>query len=141
MNWRKLFKGTTPPPTIQTVELGQVVSDGARCIQCGVCSYNCPVGISVRDYARQGAAVTDSACITCGQCIQVCPRGTLRWDQEVKDEAMVATRQQEELASSTMPAFLLTTSNASSSYRISRGMFSGTRSISPNSGSATTPTL
>jgi len=61
-------------------ELGRVVPDATRCVQCGVCGYNCPVGIPVRDYARQGLPVSDPACITCGNCIQVCPRGTLRWE-------------------------------------------------------------
>jgi ferredoxin len=56
-----------------------VTPDPARCVQCGVCGYNCPVGIPVRDYARQGKVVEDPRCVQCGQCIEVCPRGTLRW--------------------------------------------------------------
>lgn len=59
---------------------GRVAADKSRCIQCGVCGYNCPMGIPVRDYARQGLTVTDNRCISCGQCINVCPRGTLRWE-------------------------------------------------------------
>lgn len=64
----------------ETIHLGRVTADASRCVQCGVCGYNCPVGIPVRDYARQGLPVDDAACITCGNCIQVCPRGTLRWE-------------------------------------------------------------
>jgi NADPH-dependent 2,4-dienoyl-CoA reductase/sulfur reductase-like enzyme/ferredoxin len=64
-----------PPPFAEA----RVHSDAARCVQCGVCGYNCPVGILVRDYARHGQVVTDPSCIQCGQCINVCPRGTLRW--------------------------------------------------------------
>jgi ferredoxin len=56
-----------------------VTPDPTRCVQCGVCGYNCPVGIPVRDYARQGKVVEDPRCVQCGQCIEVCPRGTLRW--------------------------------------------------------------
>jgi heterodisulfide reductase subunit A-like polyferredoxin len=56
-----------------------VVPDAARCVQCGVCGYNCPVGIPVRDYAHRGRIVDDPACVQCGQCIEACPRGTLRW--------------------------------------------------------------
>ncbi len=78
--WRRL-RGE-PQPVDQPVNLGLVASDPRRCIQCGVCGYNCPVGIPVRDYARQGLVVDDPACIACGQCIQVCPRGTLRWQLE-----------------------------------------------------------
>jgi len=57
----------------------QVAADASRCVQCGICSYNCPVGIEVRDYARQGQNVTDNRCIACNACIEKCPRGTLRW--------------------------------------------------------------
>lgn len=59
---------------------GRVAADSARCVQCGICGYNCPVGIQVRDYARQGKVVDDPRCVQCGLCIAVCPRGTLRWD-------------------------------------------------------------
>ena len=71
------------PPAIEPIHLGRVASDATRCVQCGVCGYNCPVGIPVRDYARQGLMVDHAACITCGNCIQVCPRGTLRWETTV----------------------------------------------------------
>jgi ferredoxin len=57
----------------------QVTADASRCVQCGICGYNCPVGIEVREYARRGQNVTDSRCIACGECIAKCPRGTLRW--------------------------------------------------------------
>jgi ferredoxin len=57
----------------------QVTADASRCVQCGICGYNCPVGIEVREYARRGQNVTDSRCIACGACIEKCPRGTLRW--------------------------------------------------------------
>ena len=59
--------------------LYQVTSDASRCVQCGICGYNCPVGIEVREYARRGQNVTDSQCISCGECIAKCPRGTLSW--------------------------------------------------------------
>jgi ferredoxin len=58
-----------------------VTPDRTRCVQCGVCGYNCPVGIPVRDYARLGRIVDDVRCVQCGQCIEVCPRGTLRWSR------------------------------------------------------------
>ncbi|MFQ5399381.1 MAG: 4Fe-4S dicluster domain-containing protein [Anaerolineae bacterium] len=77
----------------RTTELGRVASDQGRCVQCGICSYNCPIGISVRDYARQGLPVIDPGCITCGQCIDVCPRGTLRWETELHE--VVASRYQD----------------------------------------------
>ena len=61
-------------------QMGRVVSDPRRCVQCGVCNYNCPIGIPVREYAQRGLPVENAGCITCGQCILVCPRGTLRWE-------------------------------------------------------------
>lgn len=61
----------------------RVVSDPTRCVQCGICGYNCPVGIPVRDYARIGKMVSDPNCVQCGQCIDACPRGTLRWNTQL----------------------------------------------------------
>jgi len=63
--------------------LYQVTSDASRCVQCGICGYNCPVGIEVREYARRGQNVTDSECISCGECIVKCPRGTLSWGSAI----------------------------------------------------------
>ncbi len=74
----------------EIMQLGRVVPDANRCVQCGVCVFNCPIGIPVRDYAHRGLPVDDPGCITCGQCIQVCPRGTLRW--ETQTHAFVADR-------------------------------------------------
>lgn len=76
-----LFLRTDETAEKQTA-LGRVVPDASRCVQCGVCGYNCPVGIPVRDYARQGLPVSDTACISCGNCVNVCPRGTLRWETD-----------------------------------------------------------
>ena len=61
----------------------QVSSDASRCVQCGICGYNCPVGIEVREYARRGEIVTDFRCIGCGACVANCPRGTLTWGPAV----------------------------------------------------------
>lgn len=73
-------RGSKPPavPSV-TVTLQQVTADATRCVQCGICGYNCPVGIEVREYARRGQNVTDPRCIACGACIEKCPRGTLTW--------------------------------------------------------------
>lgn len=60
---------------------GQVVPDPARCVQCGICSYNCPVGIDVRAHAWRGEAVIHSQCLTCGECVVRCPRGVLRFEK------------------------------------------------------------
>jgi ferredoxin len=48
-----------------------------RCVECGVCSYGCPVRIDVRALARAGAAVLDGRCELCGDCVVSCPHGAL----------------------------------------------------------------
>lgn len=68
-----------PPAPPATDLLLQVTADASRCVQCGICGYNCPVGIEVREYARRGENVTDCRCISCGACVEKCPRGTLKW--------------------------------------------------------------
>ena len=60
---------------------GQVVPDPTRCVQCGICTYNCPIGIDVRGHAWRGDPVTHSHCLTCGECVARCPRGVLRFEQ------------------------------------------------------------
>jgi len=58
----------------------QVVPEPIRCVQCGICSFSCPIGIDVRRHARTGIPVADRHCITCGECVARCPRGVLRFD-------------------------------------------------------------
>ncbi|MFQ5408552.1 MAG: 4Fe-4S dicluster domain-containing protein [Anaerolineales bacterium] len=59
----------------------RVVPEPYRCVQCGMCSYNCPLGIDVRQHARQGLSIDESRCITCGECVARCPRGVLRFER------------------------------------------------------------
>lgn len=58
-----------------------VVPENSRCVQCGICSYNCPLGIDVRRHAWKGEPVRDSHCLTCGECIARCPRGVLHFER------------------------------------------------------------
>ena len=60
---------------------GQVVPEAGDCVQCGMCTFNCPIGIDVRAHAWRGLPVRDSRCLTCGQCVQRCPRGVLRFER------------------------------------------------------------
>ncbi len=80
----------------------QPTSDACRCVQCGICVYNCPVGIEVREYARRGENVTDSRCISCGTCIEKCPRGTLKWGPAI----LVRADETLEVAPSDLPEML-----------------------------------
>ena len=60
---------------------GLVVPETSRCVQCGICSFYCPIGIDVRRYAWLGKHVIDSYCLTCGECVNRCPRGVLRFER------------------------------------------------------------
>jgi ferredoxin len=57
-----------------------VVAERVRCVECGICTFNCPLGIDVRSHVRQGLPVADRYCLTCGECVARCPRGTLRFE-------------------------------------------------------------
>jgi len=59
----------------------QVVPDPSRCVQCGICSYNCPMEIDVRAHAHRGIPVFDSHCLTCSECVKRCPRGVLSFER------------------------------------------------------------
>ena len=65
----------------QALVEGKVVSEPTRCVQCGICSFYCPINIDVRRYVWLGEPVEDSHCLTCGECIARCPRGVLRFER------------------------------------------------------------
>ncbi|MDH5506177.1 MAG: 4Fe-4S binding protein [Anaerolineae bacterium] len=60
---------------------GQVTPESSRCVQCGICSYNCPLEIDVRRHAWRGLPIKESQCLTCGECVARCPRGVLSFAQ------------------------------------------------------------
>lgn len=60
---------------------GWVVPENVRCVQCGICSFHCPIGIDVRRHAWFGKPVEDSYCLTCGECVARCPRGVLSFER------------------------------------------------------------
>jgi ferredoxin len=76
---RKLFRQETTRRT--ALVSGQVVPETARCVQCGICSFYCPIDIDVRQHAWEGKPVQDSHCLTCGECVARCPRGVLRFER------------------------------------------------------------
>lgn len=86
---RALAAITAPLPVdgmrVRLLASGIVLAEPGRCVQCGICSHNCPVGIDVRAYASEGAAVTDPRCLLCGSCIARCPRGTLSFQSLAED--------------------------------------------------------
>ncbi len=66
-----------------TMAVGYVTTDPSRCVQCGVCTYNCPAGINIRAYAWRGLPITDGACLGCGECVKRCPRGVLSFQRDI----------------------------------------------------------
>jgi NAD-dependent dihydropyrimidine dehydrogenase PreA subunit len=79
VNLKSLFKHETTRRIAMTS--GQVVPDPARCVQCGICSFNCPINIDVRHQVWLGEAIKNPRCLTCGECIARCPRGVLRFEK------------------------------------------------------------
>ncbi len=77
--FKNLFKHETTRN--EALVTAYVVPDSSRCVQCGICTYNCPIGIDVRRYALNGQPVKDSHCLTCGECIIRCPRGVLSFEK------------------------------------------------------------
>jgi Pyruvate/2-oxoacid:ferredoxin oxidoreductase delta subunit len=65
----------------QALVMGQVVSAEGRCVQCGICSFYCPISIDVRRHAWLGEPIAESHCLTCGECVARCPRGVLRLER------------------------------------------------------------
>ena len=65
-----------------------VVPEPTRCVQCGVCSFHCPMEIDVRRHVWRGEPVREPYCLTCGECVKRCPRGLLRF--EAADTARLA---------------------------------------------------
>ncbi len=63
---------------LHLLQHGAVLPVAGRCVQCGICSYSCPMGIDVRAYSRQHLVVDDRRCLRCGSCVERCPRGALQ---------------------------------------------------------------
>ncbi|MGB5845310.1 MAG: 4Fe-4S dicluster domain-containing protein [Anaerolineales bacterium] len=79
INLRQILRGEATKH--QTRAEGCVVPDSTRCVQCGICSYACPIGIDVRRYAWKGRSISEGYCLTCGECVARCPRGVLRFER------------------------------------------------------------
>ncbi len=79
MNLFNLFRDENKRREVLTE--GQVVPERDRCVQCGICSFHCPIEIDVRRHAWLGEPVVSSHCLTCGECVARCPRGVLRFER------------------------------------------------------------
>jgi NAD-dependent dihydropyrimidine dehydrogenase PreA subunit len=67
---------------LEVLSSGVVVTEPSRCVQCGICSFNCPAGIDIRKCAWNGDANRDNHCLACGQCVSRCPRGVPRFEKK-----------------------------------------------------------
>ncbi len=56
----------------------RITTNGALCMECGLCSKYCEMGIDVRSYAQKGHDIKRASCVGCGICAHVCPRGVLK---------------------------------------------------------------
>ncbi len=79
MNFFDLFKNENKRR--QVIVEGLVVPDPSRCVQCGICSFHCPIAIDVRRHTWYAESIKDSHCLTCGECVGRCPRGVLRFEK------------------------------------------------------------
>ncbi len=77
---KKHKQRTTELDRHEVLSVGRVVPDSRRCVQCGICSYNCPIGVNVREYSWLNQPVIDSHCLACGECVKRCPRGVLQFE-------------------------------------------------------------
>lgn len=64
-----------------TLVTAQVVSEAGRCVQCGICTFYCPINIDVRRHAWLAEPINESHCLTCGECVARCPRDVLRFER------------------------------------------------------------
>lgn len=58
-----------------------VVPEPSRCVQCGICTFYCPMAIDVRRHVWLAEPVNDPHCLVCGECVKRCPRGLLRFQR------------------------------------------------------------
>lgn len=59
----------------------QLVAEHGRCVECGMCSFNCPIGIDIRRHVQQELSISDQRCLACGECVSRCPRGVLHFQR------------------------------------------------------------
>jgi ferredoxin-type protein NapH len=56
----------------------QLVANRNNCIDCKICSRNCPMSLDV-NFMVQKEAMEDSECVLCGSCADSCPKKAIRF--------------------------------------------------------------
>lgn len=67
-------------------------ADSAKCVDCGVCTKNCPMSLPVAAMVRQNR-LRNSECILCGACVDGCKKGALDLGFQKGKELSLITRQ------------------------------------------------
>ena len=61
-----------------------LVSEKEKCIQCKICSDNCPMSIDVMNDMVSSIKMYHSECILCGECIDCCPKNVIHYGFKYK---------------------------------------------------------
>ncbi|MFA5267211.1 MAG: 4Fe-4S dicluster domain-containing protein [Methanoregula sp.] len=56
----------------------QLSADSSRCIDCRMCSRECPMGLDVNGMVRNGD-MENADCIHCASCADICPQGAITY--------------------------------------------------------------
>jgi ferredoxin-type protein NapH len=79
---RAFCKYVCPIPTMQKLgarfALLKLAIDSEKCIRCGRCEAQCPMGIKILEYADANQRVLSSECILCNTCVNVCSTHAIR---------------------------------------------------------------
>lgn len=65
----------------QALVRAQLIAEQHRCVECGICSFNCPIGIDIRRHVQDARSISDDRCLACGECVSRCPRGVLHFER------------------------------------------------------------
>jgi len=56
----------------------QLIADKGNCVNCKICSKNCPMSLDVNAMVQQ-ESMENSECILCGSCVDTCPKQAIKY--------------------------------------------------------------
>ncbi len=91
---RAFCKYVCPVPVFQKLtsrfSLLKMSIDSSKCIDCGLCEKNCPMGIELLRYKNEGKRILSTECILCTTCQDVCPKNAIKvtfgFDRDIRKE-------------------------------------------------------